>query len=256
MFKFTAVKDYQLARMGAPVQLSTPQAASGVDLRPIMPPVVNQGAIGSCTANAWAYMLGSLAIKGDQTHHKNSLSLRGGFMPLSRLFIYYNERTIMGTESTDSGATLTAGMQAVQAWGVCSEQLWPYWESMEFTKPYSWTYHFAKDHRVPTGTQLDNSHLPTLKGFLDQGYPFVFGVTIYDSFRHVNSSGLVLMPKPQSEKALGGHALCCAGYDDSKQAFIVANSWGTDFGDKGYCYIPYEYLTNTELAWDFWTLRV
>ena len=62
------------------------------------------------------------------------------------------------------------------------------------------------------------------------------------------------MPDLNSEPE-GGHAVMCVGYDDERGVFIVRNSWGTGWGDGGYFYMPYGYMTNEDLADDFWVLK-
>ena len=52
-----------------------------------------------------------------------------------------------------------------------------------------------------------------------------------------------------------GHAVMAVGYNDSQERFIVRNSWNTDWGMKGYFTMPYEYLSDRNLADDFWTIR-
>jgi C1A family cysteine protease len=96
-----------------------------------------------------------------------------------------------------------------------------------------------------------------MKGCLAAGYPFVFGFTVYESFESdaVAKTGVVEMPAP-SEKVLGGHAVVAVGYDDSTQRFIVRNSWGPGWGMGGYFTIPYAYLTDSNLADDFWTVHL
>ncbi len=96
-----------------------------------------------------------------------------------------------------------------------------------------------------------------MKGCLASGYPFVFGFTVYESFESedVAKTGVVPMPA-HTEKVLGGHAVTAVGYDDAQQRFIVRNSWGTDWGMKGYFTMPYAYLTDSNLADDFWTVRL
>jgi len=100
------------------------------------------------------------------------------------------------------------------------------------------------------------SVLDILKGCLASGYPFVFGFTVYESFesQQVAQTGIVPMPAA-GEKVVGGHAVVGVGYQDSTQQFIVRNSWGPGWGIKGYFMIPYAYLTNSNLADDFWTIR-
>ena len=95
-----------------------------------------------------------------------------------------------------------------------------------------------------------------MKGCLAFGYPFVFGFTVYESFESsaVTKTGKVPMPRT-GEAALGGHAVTAVGYNDADQRFIVRNSWGRRWGKKGYCFMPYAYLTDPDLAADFWTIR-
>jgi len=92
---------------------------------------------------------------------------------------------------------------------------------------------------------------------LAEGYPFVFGFTVYESFEspEVAKTGIVPMPNPNTEQQVGGHAVVAVGYDDSQQRFIVRNSWGAAWGLAGYCTMPYAYLTDHQYSSDFWTIR-
>jgi C1A family cysteine protease len=98
--------------------------------------------------------------------------------------------------------------------------------------------------------------LNQLKTCLAEGYPFVFGFTVYESFHSakVTQSGIVPFPS-KNEKAYGGHAVLAVGYDDAKKSFLVRNSWGPSWGANGYCWMPYSYLTSQYLSSDFWTIR-
>ena len=182
--------------------------------------------------------------------------LKPDFNP-SRLFIYYNERVIEHTVSTDSGAMIRDGIKSVAKSGVCPEiPDWPYDIAKFAQKPPSQAYQNAKAHKAASYSRLLSS-TPQLKGCLASGYPFVFGFSVYESFESetVARSGIVPMPQP-SEKQLGGHAVLAVGYDDRQQRFIVRNSWGPHWGMKGYFTIPYAYLTDNNLADDFWTVRI
>lgn len=217
-----------------------------IDLRKQCPPVYDQGQIGSCTANA----IGG-AIQFDQLQEK----LPSVFVP-SRLFIYYNERVIEGTTRSDSGAMLRDGIKTVAKQGACPETLWPYVISKFTTKPPQTCYTEAAKHTAVSYQRLIQS-LTQMKGCLASGYPFVFGFTVYESFETstVARTGHAPMPAPR-EKVLGGHAVLAVGYDDKQQTFICRNSWGASWGMRGYFTIPYTYLTDDNLASDFWTIRL
>jgi GH25 family lysozyme M1 (1,4-beta-N-acetylmuramidase) len=231
---------------------------SRVDLRPQCPAVYDQGQIGSCTANA----IGA-AIEFDLM--KQNLS---DFTP-SRLFIYYNERNIEGTVPIDAGAQIRDGIKSVANQGACPESEWTYDATpadpstnlfpagaKAATAPSAQCYADAMFHRALQYQSVDQN-LADMKGCLSSGYPFVFGFTVYPSFESddVASSGVVTMPGAD-EAAIGGHAVLAVGYDDSRNAFIVRNSWGALWGMAGYCYMPYAYLLDDNLADDFWTIRV
>jgi C1A family cysteine protease len=95
-----------------------------------------------------------------------------------------------------------------------------------------------------------------MRACLADGFPFVFGFTVYESFESdtVAKSGVLNLPKAK-ESAIGGHAVCAVGYDDAARRFIVRNSWGTDWGKRGYFTMPYAYLADRNLSDDFWTVR-
>jgi C1A family cysteine protease len=214
-----------------------------VDLTSKMPPVYDQGHLGSCTANA----IGA-AFEFDQVKEGYK-----DFMP-SRLFIYYNERAMEGTIDTDSGAMIRDGMKSVAKVGVCAEDTWAYDISKFTEKPPTKAYTEAKKHQALIYKRV----IPTLhqlQGGLAAGYPIVFGFSVYESFMSpdVAKTGEVPLP-PRNEQLIGGHAVVAIGYDDKIQRFIVRNSWGKGWGKKGYCTMPYGYLTDPQLARDFWAI--
>jgi len=215
-----------------------------VDLRPQCPAVYDQGQLGSCTANG----IGA-AIEFDQMKLKQA-----SFVP-SRLFIYYNERVIEGTVKSDSGAQVRDGIKSVAKLGAPPETNWPYDTSKFASKPPQSAYGAAKQDVVTEYARVAQQLLQ-MQGCLADGYPFVFGFTVYDSFESqaVASSGIVPMPG-SNEGVQGGHCVLAVGYDDAKRVFFIRNSWGPKWGMSGYCTMPYEYLLNPQLASDFWTIR-
>lgn len=234
-------RDHLFAAPPAVLQALPPS----VDLRAQCPPVYDQGQLGSCTANAIAG-----ALEFDQI--KQGLS--PVFVP-SRLFIYYNERTIEGSVDSDSGAMIRDGIKSVATQGACPEDLWPY-DIAEFRdQPPDSCYRAAARHEAVLyqGVAQD---LNQMKGCLAAGTPFVFGFTVYQSFEsdQVAQTGHAPLPDP-GEQALGGHAVLAVGYDDANTWFLARNSWGTDWGMAGYFTIPYSYLLQSSLSADFWAIR-
>lgn len=218
---------------------------TSIDLTSKCPPVYDQGQLGSCTGNSIAG-----AIQFEQM--KQNMN---SFTP-SRLFIYYNERVLEHTVNSDSGAQIRDGMKVVAKLGAPPETDWPYDITKFADKPPASAFTDAAKNKV-TSYQRVNRSLSQFKGCLASGYPFVFGFTVYDSFESttVAQTGHASMPLP-NEQVAGGHAVMAVGYDDQNQWFIVRNSWGTTWGMKGYFTLPYQYLLETNLSDDFWTVRL
>lgn len=214
-----------------------------VDLRHDCPSVADQSTLGSCTANALA---GAMEFMRDKT--------ATDYTPYSRLFIYYNEREIEGNINDDSGAMIRTGVKTLAKFGVCPESVWPYDISKFTDKPDAESFEAAGFAKITSYFRLTT--LDDMLRCLADGFPFVFGFNVYGSFEseEVATSGISNMPI-LGETMQGGHAVCAVGYDLTTRRFLVRNSWGDTWGQKGYFTIPFEYLTDRNLSDDFWTLR-
>lgn len=222
--------------------LAAEKLPSSVDLRNHCSPVEDQGQLGSCTGNSLVALL-----------ELNQKILTNNVVDLSRLFIYYNERVIENTVKQDSGAMLRDGIKTLASYGVCEESLWPYKISKFTNKPNTKCYKSAVKYKISSYYRL--STINDMKTALANNHAFVFGFSVYDSFEseEVAKTGIVNLPT-SSEKQLGGHAVCCVGYDDSTSRFLIKNSWGINWGMSGYFTMPYAYLENRDLSDDFWTI--
>lgn len=214
-----------------------------VDLRSKFPDCYDQGDLGSCTANAIAALYQYLLL----------LLKHGKYTP-SRLMIYYLERQMEGTVNEDAGAMIRDGMKAAAKYGLAHEKLWPYDITKFKDAPSAEAYKDAGHHKGGKYYSVNNTDLNLMLTALAAGHPIVAGFSVYTSFEsnQVAATGIVPMPK-KNEKLLGGHAILIVGYDLSKKMFLVRNSWGVGWGEKGYCWMPFDYLTSKDLADDFWT---
>ena len=226
-----------------PYQLvSLPTTPATVDLRNYCSAIEDQGALGSCTGNAIASAI-------ELIDRKNSKNLE-----ISRLFIYYQERLLEGTVYYDSGAYIRDGIKACYTYGAPLESIWPYNLKKWAVKPTAAAYSDAKTRKV-TGYKKC-ADFAAVKNALAAGTPVIIGFDVYDSFESdaVAATGMMPYPNTATEQLLGGHAVCIVGYRDSDQRFIVRNSWGTGWGDKGYFYMPYSVIQNASMSSDFWTI--
>lgn len=100
-------------------------------------------------------------------------------------------------------------------------------------------------------------NLKSIKECLAEGFPFVFGFAVYESFvsNKVAETGIMPMPNIRKERMLGGHAVMGVGYDDTKKMVLVRNSWGKEWGENGYFWMPYDFISNPGHCQDFWTIR-
>lgn len=213
-----------------------------VDLSSRDTPIFDQGNLGSCTANAGCGLYDYLA--------KNLLKL---IIVTAREFVYYDELAFDGNLGTDAGSSLDTCSRVFFKDGACKEELWPYDPDQIFVRPPIEAWNDASTRKIKERVSVPQD-LDAIKQCLAEGYPVIFGMNLYNQFENA-PNGVVRMPRC-FERSIGGHALMIVGYDDENQWFIVRNSWGTDWGDKGYAKIPYKYLTNPKLADDFWTFRL
>jgi C1A family cysteine protease len=226
-----------------PYTLTNTVQPSTVDLRPYCSAIEDQGNLGSCTGNAIA---GAIELL-DKRAGKN--------IDVSRLYIYYYERLLEGTVNYDNGAYIRDGMRAVYNYGAPLESLWPY-NISRFRNPPSVQAVQDGARRKVTSYQAVANHQGCLDS-LAAGYPVVIGFSVYSSFESATVARTGVMPYPNTsrEQLLGGHAVLLVGYDKTRQVYIVRNSWGSNWGDRGYFYMPFQVIQNTSMSSDFWTIR-
>ncbi|HNW58209.1 MAG TPA: C1 family peptidase [bacterium] len=232
---------------------------AAVDLRAWCSQIEDQGELGSCTAQAGASMVEYFARRTMER-----------YTDVSRLFLYKVTRNLM-RQKGDTGAFIRSTMGALVLFGVPPELYWPYKEKDFDKEPPAFCYAFAQNYQAISYYRLDaagaskEEALEAIKTNLAAGLPAMFGFTVFSSISQAGETGLIPYPT-EGERILGGHAIMTVGYDDKleiantnpdgpkcKGAFLIRNSWGSEWGEKGYGWLPYDYLLKG-LAVDWWSI--
>jgi len=227
---------------GAAVPNQIVEQGGILDLRPLCPPIDNQYQVSDCVADATCSALEFCQIR-------NGLP----FVKLSRLFMYYNARLQTQDTANDAGTYIRLAFSTLASLGTCPESTWAYDTSMIFTRPSWESYREAYPNKVTNFYSISqlliaanniinpNSLTASIKQALQAIHPVVFGMTVDEGYDNTGRDGMVAMPASKRISP-GGHAQMICGYNDNLQRWIVKNSWGTGWGDGGYCYVPYAYL--------------
>jgi len=215
---------------------------NSVDLREWDTIVESQGPLGSCASNTLTNAY-ELSVKREYPEYLKQLS---------RLFIYYNTRSEYGNILNDDGIYLRDGLKSLAKFGVCSEELWTYDINKFENKPTDECYEDAKKRKILKYQKLISTYYIT--EVLNNNKPVVFGMEIYDSFMNLNERISTVSVPSRKERSLGGHAMCMVGYDLDKRLFLAKNSFGINWGDGGYCWVPFDYIR--QQAYDIWTFDI
>jgi C1A family cysteine protease len=212
-----------------------------LDYTDLMLPVRNQGSEGSA--------VGFAVAAGIEYQIRKTLQK---VVRISPRYIYYFARVQgKGDPHQDTGATIEDALRVVSDRGAVAENAWPY-KPGEFGSdpPELKGAEFYKIKKYRSLRTLDE-----IKAALRSYGPVLAGITVYQAFLgpEVRKTGIVPMPS-KSESIVGGDALCVVGYDDDQQMLKFLNQWGPEWGDHGYGYVSYAYMS--KFSQDVWAISM
>lgn len=216
-----------------------------IDLSKYMPGIRNQGRKGACTGFGARTQRMYYAIK-----------LFGDHAELAPDYVYAREQILEGTRGKDTGALVRDGQKVMQQFGICPESFMPYNENDVSSIPSAEADAAAAAYK--TDGYFRARGLAELKAALQNEDVVNGGIAVFESFEGydvANFGGIVPMPKP-GEKLLGYHDIVFCGCDDVNRRVKFANSWDVPWGDKGYGYLPYDYIDNADYTPDLWVAEV
>lgn len=228
-----------------PLLRALPPPPVKADIRQYVPHVLDQGQLGSCTAQAVAQ-----AVR--VSHMRQGVKLP---QIASRLFLYWWARAYNHQTNVDEGTYLRSVFQGLQKFGFCPETLWPYQDNDDTFKkmPGSTAIRAAYDQANPTVYRRINAsgdeRLDQIKRAIAGGYAVVFGTNVDTAFCNGQITDAI---KPPTGNIAGGHAMMVGGYDGD--VFDICNSWGAGFGDLGWCRFTAEYMAWSETR-DIWLIE-
>ena len=219
------------------------KVADTVDLRNFFAPIRNQQHLGSCSSFATVAMYEAMM---------NRNGVEGENM-MSPAYLFYYSNILTGRPS--GGSNYFEQLEVLGKHGVCYDELYTYDADSSFPPPSAEAEKDAETHRVIAAKQiplLTELTADTLKhnhrlitSALSEGYPVGISLKLYDNFG--KNGAFILHPDDASDaKEDGRHAMVVVGYSEANSFYIVRNSWGADFGEEGYCYIPMAYIDDPE----------
>ncbi len=210
---------------------------ANADLSPDLPPPGFQGKQNSCVGWALAYAMKSYQEKQEQGYadfyQGNTLHPDKIFSPA---FIYNQTNN-----GRDGGVHIHIALNLLQEKGVCTWNDMPYSSTDYRIKPNARALQNAKKYRINTWRRVNTQSTREIKTHIQAGFPVIIGAMVDQSFESFNNPPGWIW-RQTGGAVTGAHAMLVIGYDDSKQAFKVMNSWGHQWGDQGYGWIDYQHF--------------
>jgi len=241
VFHYAALKQPDDPR-DFPLPVLASQIPNEIYFRSNWPRIEQQGSFNSCCANG-----GTSALEYYEV-------LNGTFENKSRMAVYYWARMYDGLLAKDEGTTIRSTMKALNKIGAPPERIWPYIERNLWTRPTPDVEQIASQHQITSYHAVPQDDLNAILHCIGSGYPVVLAINIFPAFESVDTLRMGMVPMPiKGERSLGAHAVCLLGYSMDKKLLLGANSWGSEWGDSGFFWLPFDYILKG-YSFDAWAV--
>lgn len=212
-----------------------------VDLREWDSRIEDQMTLGSCVGQAIAGAY-EMMLKRNYPNQ---------YTELSPLFVYYNGRLIEHASDLDAGTTIRSGIKGLLSYGICTEELWPYDVEKFNVQPSPEAYDDGRHRTIENYRRLYG--ISDMISAINNNRPVVIGMSVYTQFFDLNMDNAVVeIPENRYLDYYGEHAVYLVGYNRNNKQLLAKNSFGEEWGDHGYFWIPYDYAQSEVFeAWTF-----
>lgn len=217
------------------------------DLSESMPPVRSQGSQGSCVSWATTYYLKSYQEKIQFGYDYESFE-----DVMSPAYVYNQTKA---NPNCGSGSFVTDALEILKTQGVSTWQDFPYSDQVCSTLPPEDLLEKAGQHKIKDyfsvevpmiNTDPNFTQINLMKTLLSQNNPIILSMDI-KRINFENTTQCMATSFDESSDPEGcGHVVLIVGYDDTLNAFKFVNSWGTGWGDDGYCWVNYDFFLPTD----------
>lgn len=213
---------------------------ASADLSDYFPPIGDQGQYGTCVAWACGYNLRSFldAKANEYTNYTDDNKI----FSAKDLFLSIADR---GEDC--NGAFFESAFDVMITRGIATQATVPYTDLGDCSDASNSGTSEAANHTIESYREIDID-ITTIKTYLANGRAVVFGAQLGDEFMDANSDDVLSSQTYGYTGQHAYHAMILCGYDDSKNAFRLVNSWGTSWGDGGYLWVDQDFFVTDEFC--------
>ena len=211
-----------------------------IDLRKTFPSIIDVRTLPFNSIACVSYLL-------EYSLLKNELNV----FPPSLMFIYKHCKFFKGSDNLISFETI---FRSIRSKGFCIEtELRTISSNLSINNISNDLYKKAIPYKFIKVYKVLNN-LKVIKSVLSNEYPILVGFGIYSKLTRINDE--LLMPDNSTQSNLGGMGGVLVGYMEDREMFIMAQTYGTNFGQNGYILVPYQYILNKNITFEMYILDI